>query len=465
MSKFFEGLDDAPQKKVRSAISAEMEDDECGEEKPSLSNKEKKDEEVAQMCRDASFKKPKDVEQFFKKLTKYSAHFSRQGVPSALLEFLAETEGKKETPSIFKQKKIKFLEKYQEAEVVLELVEEKKKKKSYMEEISKTYLIESLEKRKAALLEIEGVGDLSSSERHRINLYMTSCLIEESMQEHYAEIVRRMKKEAEFVDAKEEADLLRTRVGKYVKKLIKNIQIQDRNGESWESQYKDLQEIALALKKATSVPEEGLLEVDYFLRREKPAPCPHLSNEFIQKEVSSHGYPQFEMVDKIRSLPLEEALALHREHASSTLSAEGESAEHSVTICFYKMAEELGMRAFAERDFASAMDLLETVYYNKTIWSSPQTEQILEVLCLCFEKKMKEKKFFDVFKKSLLQIGDNLLLLRSQNPKMEIARAFTFLRLGDYMGAHAIVASLLPNFNCENLLRARAMEILLTPSE
>ncbi|KAI5189881.1 hypothetical protein NEMIN01_0744 [Nematocida minor] len=463
MSKFFDELEDAPQKKVSSAIAARLDfDNESEEDKPAVSNKEKKDEEIAKICNETTFKKAKDVEQFFKKLTKYSAHFTKKGLPQILLDFIAEVEEKKDTPAIFKQKKSKFLEKYQETEVVLNLVEEKKEKRKYLEEITKTYLIENLEKRRETLLEIEKIEDLSETEKHRINLYLISCMLEENVQGYYSDIISRMKRESSLIHTKEEEDLLKTRIGKYVRKLLKHMQILDRNKTAWDAEYLDLVEIAESLKDITTVPEEGVLEIDLFLRENADVKSElQKKEEEPDKNSALHKHEHFSMVKKLRSLPFTEALALYR--AMETEKQDQEEEGHSVNVCFFRATEELGHRAFAERDFNTAMDLLELAYSNKTIWSSAETEVILEIFCLCFEKKMKERKFFEVFKKNLLPIGDNLLLLKSQDPKMEIARAFILLRLGDYKEAQTIITSIVPGFDCETLLRARAIEILLTP--
>ncbi|KAI5126386.1 hypothetical protein NEPAR04_0445 [Nematocida parisii] len=456
MSKFFAGLEDAPQKKVNSAIAAQLNfSDDSEEDKPTISNKEKKDEEVDKLCKETTFKKPKDVDQFFKKLTKYSAHFTKKGLPSVLVDFIAEAEKNKSTPAIFKQKKTKFLEKYNEVEVILNVVEEKKHKKSYIEEIGKTYLIENLQKRKEALKEMESISTLSDVEMHRINLYLLSCIIEESVEENYVEIIDRLKKEKNFVSAEEEQSLLRTRIGKYMRNLLKYVQELDADKINWENVYYDLMEVAEGLSDVTDVPRESVLEIDYFLRSTvDDVSRPYLTKEFIDRPIDSHNYEKFKVVEKLRDLPILEAVTLYKQLTEK---------ENSTNAHLPKCAEELGHRAFIERDFTNAMDLLEYSYYNKTLWCSAKTETVLRVLCLCFEQKMKEREFFSVFKKSLLQIGDNLLLLKSQSIKMEIARAFVFLRLGSYLESHAIITEILPGFNCETLLRTRAIELLLTP--
>ncbi|KAI5132021.1 hypothetical protein NEAUS05_1098 [Nematocida ausubeli] len=455
MSKFFAGLEDAPQKKVNSAMTAQMNfSEESDDDKPVISNKEKKDEEILKICEETTFKKPKDIDQFFKKLTKYTAHFTKQGLPTVLVEFLIEVEKNKSTPAIFKSKKAKFLEKYNEVEVILSTVEEKKKKRNYLEEISKTYLIDNLNKRKEALLEIEKIPDLSEVEMHRINLYLISCMMEESMEENYAEIMSRFKNEKDFMQADEEKELLKTRVGKYMQRLLKYIQEEDARRLNWESTYNDMVEISEGLRSITTTPMESILEIDYFLRCDVNTSRPHLSDEFRSKPITEHEISIFKAVEEMRELPLVQAIALYRKLAEDLKSE---------NTCLLKCAEELGHRAFMEKDFPNAMDLLEHAYNNKTLWSSEKTETMLSVLCLCFEDKMRDREFFTVFKKNLLVVGDNLLLLRSVSVKMEIARAFIFLRLGKHQEAHKIIAELLPGFQCESLLRARAIELLLTP--
>ncbi|KAI5159359.1 hypothetical protein NEAUS03_0231 [Nematocida ausubeli] len=455
MSKFFAGLEDTPQKKVNSAMAAQMNfSEESDDDKPVISNKEKKDEEILKICEETTFKKPKDIDQFFKKLTKYTAHFTKQGLPTVLVEFMVEAEKNKSTPAIFKSKKAKFLEKYNEVEVILSTVEEKKKKRNYLEEISKTYLIDNLNKRKEALLEIEKIPDLSEVEMHRINLYLISCMMEESMEENYAEIMSRFKNEKDFMQTDEEKELLKTRVGKYMQRLLKYIQEEDARRLNWESTYNDMVEISEGLSSITTIPMESILEIDYFLRCDVNTSRPHLSDEFRSKSITEHEISIFKAVEEMRELPLVQAIALYRK-LKEDLKSEN--------TCLLKCAEELGQRAFMEKDFPSAMGLLEHAYNNKTLWSSEKTETMLSVLCLCFEDKMRDREFFTVFKKNLLVVGDNLLLLRSVSVKMEIARAFIFLRLGKHQEAHKIIAELLPGFQCESLLRARAIELLLTP--
>lgn len=453
MSKFFEGLDDAPQKKVSAAIAGRSEyNEESSEEKQAISNKEKKDIEIGKLCKETSFKKPKDVEQFFKKLSKYSTHLTKKGLSQDLLTFFSEVEEKKETPGIFKQKKNKFLEKYQETEIVLDTVEETKQKKKYIDEIVKTYLIENLEKRKDTLLEIEEVPDLSTAERHRVNLYVISCMVEIGVQLNYSEIVRRLKEEIVLATEEEEKEILCTRIGKYVRKLLKHIQVLEKNKIDWESEYEDIKEIGRILKPITTVPEEGAIEIEFFLQTGE------------KKESAYLEYDHFLKVDKVRSLPYKEALSLY-ESFGVDKTEKAEEERTTANICLFKSAEELGHRAIQERDFNSAISLLEISYYNKTIWSNPATENILHILCICFEERMRKRKFFEVFRRNLFQIGDNLLLLKSQDVKMEIARAFIFLQLGNYPAAEKILNSVLPGFECENILRTRAMEILLAPQE
>ncbi|OAG31098.1 hypothetical protein NEDG_01872 [Nematocida displodere] len=443
MSKFFEGLDGDSTKKVAKVIEQAFED-ESEEEQKGVSNKEKKLEEIEAVCREASLKKPKDVELFFKRLTKYNNHFAKEGLPDVLVDFLNESDTKNAS-SILKQRKKKFLEKYAVTEVVLEIKEETKKRKSFMEEINSALLVDDPRKRLEVLGQLEEGEGLSLPEKHRINLYTIGTLIEEGVGQHYTEITSRLGREHHLThNNPEEIDLLKTRVGRYVRRLLKHLQVLERYGKEWSTEFEQLKEMASLLKPATDAPHKGVLEIEFFL---------------TQTSTPTEEYPLFTAIAKIRALPYPEALSLFKELGERSEKPDEETTTD--TVCHAKMTEELGHRAFHERDFDTAIDLLEKAFYSKTIWSTPNTEVLLSILCLCFEKRMKERRFFALFKEDLQLVGNNPLLLKTETPKEEIARAFIALRLGDCSTTEEILTTLVPAFECHALLKNRAIEILL----
>ncbi|KAI5192094.1 hypothetical protein NECID01_1803 [Nematocida sp. AWRm77] len=444
MSKFFEGLDE--EKKSAGKTVRNFFEEESEEEKPRISNKEKRLEEITELCRETKFKKPKDVDAFFKALGKYAGYFSKVGVPKVLAEFLNEANTKS-VASVFKQRKAKFLEKYEDVTVILNIKEEKRAKASHMDQINKALLEDNLEKRKALLLELEKTPDLTEVEQHRINLYIIGCITEETPMTGYKDVVSRLIDEKALATTEEETSILKTRVMQCIKKLVAHIYSLHAQKKAWQEEFAGLEKVAAELLPITDIPDKGRLEVVYFLAPEEAS----LAKEEPEK------YPLFAAVKQIRVLPYTEALEVY-----TALKEERNSTEesHTDTVCHSKIAEELGHRAFAERDFTNAISMLEQAYYSQTVWSLPSTETILSALALCFEKRMQSRKYFEAFKQSLYSIGNNILLLKTDTPKEEISRAFIFLRLGEYQKAEEILRTLFPAFECRALLKARALEIL-----
>ncbi|KAI5186820.1 hypothetical protein NEHOM01_1721 [Nematocida homosporus] len=444
MSKFFEGLEAESEKKVNRAINRHFNDESDEEKVSGISNKEKRLEEITNLCEITVFKKPKDVDQFFKKLTKYNNWFAKEGLPTVLLDFLNAQEGKN-IPAVLKQKRSKLIEKYQMTEVILEVETERKEEKSHMEQINSTLLIEDLDKRKEALLAIEGIRNLKKKEEHRINLYILGCLVENNLPIHYTEIIRRLNAEKDLVQDEEEEEILKTRIGRYTRTIIKYIQNLHNHQQSYQEELSQFRQVVTTLLPITNIPQKGNYEIAYFL----------------ENEPQATEYPIINALKQIRELPYEEAISVCDKLFKTEEIQEETTSEN---IFLSKAAEEAGHRAFAERDFDKAADLLEKAFYSPNIWSLPQTDTILSVLSLCFEKRMRNRRYFSVFKADMQAIGRNLLLLKSEVPKEEIARAFIYLRLGEYLTAESILQAIIPDFECRALLKARALEHLLTPT-
>lgn len=453
MSKFFEGLDGESKKPGPKAVRAFFEE-ESDEEKPRISNKEKRLEEITALCQNASFKKPKDVETFFKALGKYSGYFAREGLPKVVSEFLTEANVKT-APSVFKQRRAKFLEKYEDVTVILHPYEEKKEKVSYMDQINKALLEDNLEKRKQQLVELEQTPGLALSEQHRVNLYMIGCLIEESPMTSYHQAIDRLLEEKNLATTEEEANILKTRISQCVRKLVEHIAGLHAQNKSWQAEFNGLSQVAAALRSITAIPDKARLEIVYFMLNQSVKPP---AGQAAANQAATDHYPIFQQLEQLRALPYPPALELYHQLLAARQSPDQE--DFTDAVGYSKIAEELGHRAFQERDFSSAIDLLERAFGAKTLWGLPSTETLLNVLALCFEQRMKERPYFEVFKQNLQRIRNNLLLLKTETPKDEIARAFIFLRLGDYRQAEQIVNGLLPQFECQALLKARAMEIL-----
>ncbi|KAI5180765.1 hypothetical protein NEOKW01_1049 [Nematocida sp. AWRm80] len=443
MSKFFESLDDTSEKKTSRAINSYI-DDESEEEKGQQSNKEKKIKEIEQICENASFKKPKDIEQFFKKLTKYNTYFSKEGLPEVLVEYL-NSICTKSIPAVFKQRRSKFLEKYQMSEVILETEVEQVEKQSHLETINNTQLIESLEKRKETLLQLEKIESLTEIEMHRVNLYLISCMAEENISLYYNEVCKRLQLEKTLITEESEKNLLCIRINRCTRKILIHLQNLSNANKEYSNELQQLKEVSESLKEITKIPEEAYLEVQYFL---------------LKKEVPT-THPVFQAITSIRTLPYEEALQQYTQLIEKEKEIEEETNTQNISLS--KLSEELGHLAIKHKDFNTAIDLLEKAYYSKNIWSLPETEIALNVLCICFEKRFTNQKYFQEFKEILSQIGNNLLLLKAESSKEEISRAFIFLRIGQYKEAEAILTRLLPSIDCHTILKTRAIELLLTP--
>ncbi|KAI5172305.1 hypothetical protein NEFER03_1419 [Nematocida sp. LUAm3] len=434
MSKFFADLGEEETKKIQRKISRDEEESE--EEKQVVSNKDKKLEEIRELTL-CSLKKPKEIETFFKSLAKYNGIFLKEGLPVFLLDFLNSVDEKK-APSVFKQRKSKFLEKYKQEELCLEVEKEEKKKSTRAQEINDILLVEDAERKEYLLREIES-SSLSKCEAHRVNMYLLGCLVEKEMKYTYNEVVDRLCREEETNQIEE--NLLPPRAHRYVRRMLMHIQKTARDKGTYTEELNGLIKVSEKLKKITDTPEKAVYEVLFFLKRtEKESP-----------------YKDIELLRKIRSLPYAEALELYREEAEEI----GEEAT-TENIFKSKTAEELGERAFMERDFETAISLLEKAYFSRNIWSDARTDHILSVLSLCFERTMREKRYFEHFKREVMGVGKNLLLLRTEDPKEEIHRAFILLRLGEYLKCEEIIKGIFPFFECKGLLRTRSLELLFS---
>jgi len=466
MSKFFEGLDDEGVKKIAKTVKQRAEEEESGEETGVVSNKERKHEEIAKMCKETDLRKTKEAEAFFKKLSKYQSHFSKDGVPEVLMEYLSKADVKG-LPSVVKQKRAKFLEKYATTEITIEVVEKKKEKEKYIDQINKTLLEENLQARERQLRELEKIEGLTGVEQHRVNLYMLGCLAD-NIEKNYSEILRRIEKEVELAQEEEEKNIFRTRIKGYTRRIIRYVHEAKKQGKNWREECEKIREVAKKIKPLCNTLEKGALEICYFMERGAGKTEDGTENGRADKiadgtenvcdaGIDIEEYPLFAYLERIRRSPYPEALRMYREIEKQRPEEENTTDE----VCYSKIEEELGHIAFKEKDYDSAIELLEKAYYLQNMWSLTKTEVVLNVLSLCFENRVRGRKYFELFKKSLQGVGTNLLLLKTESPKDEIARAFIFLHLGEYEKSAKVIEEIIPGFECRKLLKARALEYLL----
>lgn len=453
MSKFFEELEkESVEKKVRRVAHKAAESEEESDERAAVSNKERRYDELRAICRESdALKKPKEVEQFFKRISRFGGLFQKEGVPGFLHDFFAETEKKKGTLPMFKQRRAKFVEKYETSEVVLEEEGPGREKNDLMEQINKCLLTEPPAKRREALCRLESEvagGGAKIVERHRLNVYIMSVMAESELSGgDFGEMVDRLRREREWLGAmpEDEKEIFGSRLERYVRRMVKHIQFLERSGEQWEDELAGLAVVAEELAPFSKIPLVGEMEVVFFLKN----------------EVRRSEFPLFNAIIDVRNGSYEKALDVYR-----SIWEEGEGAgdaEGAKRAGYLKFVEELGQLAFLRRDFDTAMGLLDEAHSHgsKNVWQSQTTEIMLHALCLCFEEQMAPKGFFGHFVRTLWSVEKNPLLLKGDSFRDEAARAFVLLRYGDYREASRIVGDLLPGFECRGLLEARARDICL----
>lgn len=470
MSKFFEGLEKETEKQLEVRPPRRYAEEESSETKQtSVTNKEKKHEEIEALCAQTDLKKPKDVEQFFKLLNKYQKYFAKEGLPSSLVDFLSRAASKTKL-SILKQKTLKLSEKYAKPEVVLSVEKEERKQVSQMERINNTLLLTTPGQRIEQLRGIEGSPGLSLREQHRANIYILGSLIEDGPGKNTDEILERLQKEAQLAVSEEELGILQGRIGGYIRKFLEYYLQSSRHADSAvrHSLLAPLFAAARDLLPLTSTPYKIMLESEFFLVCSKhiekaPSTCGRQEEMLSPLPETDSSLSFFSCLLGIRHRKLRISLEEYRGMESKVQTEEETSTE---IVCLVKIAEEMGHALFEEKEYHASADFLEEAYFRPFPWPCRTTRILLSVLSLCMPESMKHRKFFLEFSQKVQLVGLNPLLLKSHELWNEMARAYLLLKLGRYVETEAIIRDVLQKslpasfsgFNCLHLLRTKAYE-------
>lgn len=110
---------------------------------------------------------------------------------------------------------------------------------------------------------------------------------------------------------------------------------------------------------------------------------------------------------------------------------------------YLRIKVELGILAFESKAFMFSFEILQKCYFS----GQKEQENLLFILCIILEEEVLESDFFDIFIDNLSILEDNIFMLKMNQVKGEIFRAYYMFKNEDYLSADRILEEVRPGFH------------------
>ncbi|KAM0686776.1 hypothetical protein COBT_001994 [Conglomerata obtusa] len=194
-----------------------------------------------------------------------------------------------------------------------------------------------------------------------------------------------------------------------------------------------------------------LLDEIIFINTEKIFKKQLIFEFFVLNQNSKNKDEIFKLLYLIRNNEYEKAMEYYNKQINLFDKVKPYENKFDSNYVKLEILNELGNFSFVNMNYKFAFEILQLCYFNK----AQKNENILYILTIILEDEICDEKFYDVFYENLRCLEQNIFLMKSNNKKEEIFRAFYYLCNYDYESCCDILENVEPNINLRNMFKDR----------